>query len=98
MPGCTTELTWPVVDAVVGVIGVAGGIGIATGAIEPTSDSMDPMDPMKRPLTSGEKFLAGSASIVEGLLFAWSAYYGYQATRGCRELRARMPPAIGGAS
>ncbi len=91
MPGpqCTTNRTMPALDAVLAVVSVAGGIGIATGAIQRTQE-----DGIKTPLSSDEKVVLSTTAIIEGALFAWSAYYGYQTTGACREMRewiAREP-------
>lgn len=88
-PRCTTTRTMPALDAVLAVVGVAGGIGIATGAIKRTEE-----DGTKTPLSSDEKIVLSTTSIIEGVLFAWSAYYGFQTTSACREMRewlAREP-------
>lgn len=89
LPACTAERTWPVVDAALAVGGVIGGIGIASGAIEPTRTAGDGT---MTSLSAGETTYVALAAILEGVLFAWSSYYGYQTTGACRDLRARMPP------
>lgn len=87
MPQCTVEKTWPLVDVVAAVFAVGGGIGIATGVIKDKDESTGTM----RELSGSEKAYFSSLAIVEGVLFAVSAYHGNNVTNACREQRAKMP-------
>lgn len=85
-PGCTRENTYPMLDVALAALSVVGAGLMATGSIEIT----DEKTMMKRPPTDDERVIFGVSSGLEGVLFGFSALYGYDATERCRQITAAM--------
>jgi hypothetical protein len=93
-PACTEDNTFPWIDVGASVLVTAGSVLVYAGVAK--ADTDDPM--VKRELTKTERFYLGSLSVVEGVLFAVSAYHGFSQTKRCRDLQpaiaAAQPPPI----
>ena len=92
-PGCTRSDTYAYADIVLGAASVVGAVGIFTGIAKATSTGSDGMM-TSRELTGTEKAYTGTAAVIEAVMFALSARYGFETTATCDEITAKLAPPI----
>jgi hypothetical protein len=92
-PGCTRSDTYAYADIALGAASVAGAIGIYTGLAKATSTGADGTM-TSRELTGTEKAYTGTAALIEAVMFALSAHHGFEATASCRDITAKLAPAM----
>lgn len=77
-PECTTSMTWPAVDGVVGALMILGAVGETSRG--PDDNVMDADDPSR-----GE---AITSALLFAALYGTSAYIGYRRVSACNDARA----------